>query len=200
MKTVRPILFITSDAPALGMALARAAYQITENFAAVQENFLQVLRMTYALDDCLAYRSAQKAQWNLWLAYNELESEGIIPRSFGGDVLYYVQVWHPQPMAVSITGTQMTKPIGRCLDGAGPIEDFLGIGGVKFPINPYNSMKNQARGRIRHELEHGLGGPHPELIFGTWWDYGLSSANIPLPSPVRTAEIATLNKDWLTIR
>lgn len=200
MRTVRPILFLTVDAPPLGAPLDRATALITENFGAVQENFLQVLAVTFALEPCLFYRSSKGSTGNLWVAYDELQSEGVIPRSFGGDVLYYVQVWHPQPFTeTAVTGTQMTRPIGRCLDGAGPIEDFLGNRPDKRPINPANTMRNQARGRIRHELEHGLGGPHPELIFGTWWNYGLPGA-IPGPSAARTAEVATLNKDWLVLK
>lgn len=204
IRTVRPILVLPSNAPPIPMPLEVAAATITENFAAVQDNVLKETGSTFALDHCLIYRSDRPATYNLWRFFDEMYLQAATwPSLPAAPTMYYAQIWNPQPMQVGITGTQMPAVgvAGRCLDDAGPIEDFLGLPKMRLgaePMNRKNTWKNQARGRIRHEIEHGLGGAHPERIFGNWWDYGMKPPHLNIQR--KNEEIATLDQRFLIIR
>lgn len=199
-RTLAPLLVLTTDAPTLPMSLTRATEMIDMNFAHVQDNFLQTIGSTFVLEPCLVYQSKQGDRWSLWDFYYEMEQAGLIEkRGPNLTTLYYMQVWHPQPSNHWITGTLMAEPVGRCVDGAGPVEDFLGLPKPDDAwIHGMNAM-SQGRGRARHEGEHGLRGPHPERIFGNWWDYGRGLEK-PSSDPGFQEELATLNHLWLPVK
>ena len=178
MKCLRPILFLTSDAPALPLPYWQAVAVLTAHFGHVQATYLNKLGQTFSLLPGLTWRgklpqasyAAAGAQFSI---FKELDTDGVIDVG-DTETMFYCQVWGPSEV---LDGTgycdsrwwypARTPYAGRMLDPPSVIKDLLGLKppGSK-PSNKYGSWSLQAKGRMEHEIAHHRVGEN-----GEWWNY-----------------------------
>ena len=182
MRQVQPILFLTKDAPPLGIPLDRAIKVITMHFAHVASWYLDKVGQTFLLLPGVFHRGANTQSYYLGVGvqhsvFRELGEEGVIPLCDTQKV-FYAMVWGPSE-DVGIVGECgsdwwcVERPTaGRCMDGPSCVKDALRLPKTGSPAG--KSWSLQWKGRVAHELGHAFGlGDHSGGIMSEWWSYPL---------------------------
>ena len=201
MKTLQPVLFVTADAPLLGMTLAQAAAIQTAHFAHVQAHYLDRIGQTYSLRPSFAWRGRHEQhvyvlgrgpQFSIFM---ELDMDGVLDVG-DTETAFYVQVWGPEDtidglgMCDSRWWTPTRTPYApRFMDAPSCVKDLLGLTeGKGAPANKFGSWSLQAKGRIEHEIAHHRTGENIR-----WWDYPESAFTVGQLTALR-------GSPWLWVR
>ena len=177
MKTLRPVLFLTVDAPPLPVPPTAASAVLTAHFGHVQARYLDKIGQTFSLLPGIVWRgkltqaayAAAGAQFSI---FRELDTDGVIDVG-DTELAFYCQVWGPNPV---LLGTGMcdsrwwypnrTPYAPRFMDPPSCIQDLLGMKTWGGMWNKFGSWSLQAKGRIEHEIAHHRTGENIE-----WWNY-----------------------------
>ena len=177
MKTLRPILFLTADAPPLPISPIKAAATVTAHFGHVQASYLNKLGQTFSLQPGLVWRArlpqaAYTTKGAQFSTFKELDDDGVIDVG-DTETMFCLQLWGPTEV-VDGTGycdsrwwyPNRTPYAGRMVDPPGVIKDLLGLKppGSK-PSNKFGSWSLQAKGRMEHEIAHHRVGENLSLIY-----------------------------------
>ena len=177
MKTLKPLLFLTGDAPKLPIPTCQAARVLMAHFGHVQASYLSLLGQTFSLEPCSVFRGCQTQAYYVskgaqFSVYKEMDEEGFIDLG-DTETMFYCQVW---ALADDIGQVgyvdsrwwylNRTPYAGRMMDGPSVIKDLLGMPKTGTPWNKFGSWSLQAKGRMQHEIAHHRVGENIR-----WWDY-----------------------------
>ncbi len=181
MKTLKPMLFLTADAPLLPVSPVQVAAILTFHFQHVASSFWNKLGQTFSLVPGIVWRGrlAQAAYVKAgaqFSIFKELDTDGVLDVG-DTEAIIYCQVWAPtEDMGwIGMSDSrwwypQRTPYAGRMMDGPSVIKDLLGLPKTGTPWNKYGSWSLQAKGRMEHEIAHHRIGENTE-----WWNYPDSS-------------------------